>query len=107
MDKAAKNKLKQFLEDYIPVSELMKAGFFDKGTRKTDYEKIAEKVCYYFGYKSIYEYKKVCRGRICDGNNCDGRTKGCKNYDPNGKILEWPKLEVCPTEMAGNDSWLN
>lgn len=107
MDKAAKEKLKQYLEDYLPVDDLMKAGFFEKGTRRNQYEKIAARICWYFGYKSIYEYKKCCNGRNCDGNNCDGSHKLCNNYNPIGNILKWPKVEVCQAEMAGNDSWLN
>jgi len=34
MEIAAKNRLKQFIEDYIPVDDLMKVGFFEKGTGK-------------------------------------------------------------------------
>jgi len=70
MDKAAKDKLKQFLEDNIPFKELKQVGFWEKGIRKTDYEKIAARICAFFGYKTIYEYKKVCRGKRCDGLLC-------------------------------------
>ena len=107
MDKAAKNKLMQFLENNIPVDDLMKAGFFLKGTRKNSYEKIAARICWYFSFKNIYEYKKICHGKLCDGENCDGRNKYCKNYKEEVQVLLWPKLEVCQAEMAGKDSWLN
>lgn len=56
MDKELE-KLKKFIEENIPFDELKKAGFWPKGTRKTDYEKIANRVCWYFGFNSIYEYE--------------------------------------------------
>lgn len=49
-------KLKEFIEDNFDFDGLKSMGFFEKGMRKTDYEKIAERVCLFFGYKSIYEY---------------------------------------------------
>jgi len=51
-----RRKLKQFIEDHIPFYELNQVGFWPKGTRKTDYEKIAARVCHYFGFKSVYEF---------------------------------------------------
>jgi len=104
---SAKIKLKKFIDSYIPVDELMKAGFFIKGTRRNQYEKIAERVCWYFGFKSIYEYKKVCRGKICDGNNCDGQNINCKNYRDEIQPILWPKLEISQEDLVSKDSWLN
>lgn len=51
-----KRRLKDFIEEHIPFPELKKVGFWPKGTRKTDYEAIANRVCEYFGFESIYEY---------------------------------------------------
>ena len=105
MDRAAKNKLKTFLEENIPIEDLMRVGFFPKGTKKNSYEKIAERVCCFFSFKNIYEYKKVCTGLRCDGKNCDGRNKHCKNYIQDVQV--WKKLEIYPEDMASQDSWLN
>ena len=107
METAAKNRLKQYIEDYIPVDDLKKAGFFGKGVKKTDYEKIAERICWFFGYKTIYEYKLVCKGKDCDGDNCDGRNKFCKNYKMDQPI-NWPAMKVVDqSEIASQDNWLN
>lgn len=57
MDKEERLRLKRFLEDNLPDFYIMKkAGFFPPGTRKTDYEKIAERYCQRLGYQTIYEY---------------------------------------------------
>lgn len=50
-------RLKDFVEANFPFDELKQMAFWDKGTRRTDYQKIADRVCYYFGFESIYEYK--------------------------------------------------
>ena len=52
-------KLKKFIEDNIPFEELKEIGFFSKETKKNHYEKIAERVCWHFGLKSIYDYNSV------------------------------------------------
>ena len=99
-------RLKQFLENNIPVAELMEVGFIPKGTKKTDYEKIAARVCEFFGYKSIYEYKKVCHGKLCDGKNCDRSNKFCEKYDADNPEY-WKKLKVDELDMITKESWLN
>ena len=93
MEKAARLKLKQFLEDNIPFDALKKVGFFENGIRKTDYEKIAERVCQFFGYKSIYEY----------GEADDLASPDVDMFCP----TTWKKLEVNKVEMISKDSWLN
>ncbi len=107
MDKAARQKLKQFLEDNIAFAPLKKAGFFGKGIRKTDHEKIAARICWFFGFKSIYEYKKACHGKLCDGINCSGTNIYCKNYNPLNPILSWPKVEVSQEDLISQDKYLN
>lgn len=104
MDLAQKNKLKYFIEKYIPFAELKKVGFFPKDVRKTDYEKIAARICHRFGYKTIYEYKFVCRGNVCDGD-CDGSHKLCKNYKEQGIKFEPFKPNL--PEILTAKSWLN
>jgi hypothetical protein len=101
---AAQIKLGQFVEDHIPFDELKKAGFFDKGTRRNDYKRIAERVCKWFGYQSIFEYKIVCRGPACKSNNCDRSNKRCKNYDPQ---TQWKPLDFDMSEMYSQDRYLN
>jgi hypothetical protein len=59
MDNAAKLRLKQYLEDNIPFYELKVVGFWPNGTRKNDYEKIAARICQFFGLKSIYDYSHI------------------------------------------------
>lgn len=77
-------KLKQFIEKHIPFYELKEVGFWAKGTRKTDYEKIAARVCEFFGYQSIYEYdtfemtqvsETVVTGKFSDTIDKDGNLK--------------------------------
>ena len=101
MEKSARKKLKHFLDTNIPFYELKAEGFF-QGIRKTDYEKIAEKICYYFGYKSIYEYGKLCNGKRCNGK-CKEPTEYCKSYG----VLKWKKLEINYLDVISQDSWLN
>lgn len=49
-------KLKQFMQDSFDFDGLKQAGFWPKGTRRTDFEAQAARVCHYFGYQSVYEY---------------------------------------------------
>lgn len=47
--------LKDFLEEHIPFYELRRAGFF-KGIKKKDIHAQSERICKFFGYKTVYEY---------------------------------------------------
>ena len=49
-------KLKDFIEDHFDFDGLKAAGFWPKGIKRTDYEKMAERICIFFGYTSVYEY---------------------------------------------------
>jgi len=106
MEVAARKKLKQFLEDKFCFESLKKAGFF-KGIRKNDYEGQALRICTFFGYKSIYEYKKVCQGAICDGNGCQGDHPRCKSYNSLKGWLSCPSVQVNEVELITEDKWLN
>ena|SRR5690606_22022850 len=48
--------LKEFLDEHIPFYELRKAGFFPKEMKKTDIHGQAERICKWFGYKTVFEY---------------------------------------------------
>ena len=54
LDKKAK-LLKNFMKEFFPFTELQKVGLFTK-EMKNDYKAQADKVCQYFGYKTVYEY---------------------------------------------------
>lgn len=115
MDKAARNKLKQFLEEHIPFYDLKKVGFFDKSIRKTDYEKIAARVCLFFGYKNIYQYKGIKTMNALISNHVPGDKTGLDStaewitptVDVNDP-MNWPDLQVVEqTELISQDKFLN
>ena len=54
-EKKAEDLLKNFIEEFFDYDELQKVGFW-KGISKTDYKAQAERICKYFGFKTIYEY---------------------------------------------------
>lgn len=93
--------LKEFIENNIPFYELKKAGFWPKGTRKTDYEKIAERICWYFGFKSIYEYETFGPSdmiEIPEANIIVGKFKDKvdeNGYQPGGGF----HLDICQSEF--------
>lgn len=61
--------LERFMKEFFPFNELRKAGFFTK-EMKGDYKAQAERVCYFFGYETVYEYgsKEVrCHISYADG----------------------------------------
>jgi hypothetical protein len=92
MDKAARLRLKEFLADNIPFSVLKEAGFWPAGTRKTDYEKIAARICWFFSIKSIYDYEKLLPRPGIDGK--------CPT--------NWPPLKTPEyTELVSQEKYLN
>ena len=54
-EKEKDTTLKNFIRTNFPFSKLVKAGFFTK-EMKGDYKAQAERVCQFFGYKTVYEY---------------------------------------------------
>lgn len=52
-------KLKDFIETHFDFYGMNEAGFWPKGTRRTDYDKIAARVCQFFGFESVYEYGRI------------------------------------------------
>lgn len=63
--------LKNFLEEFFDFKELKKVGFFDQSITKTDYEKQADRICRFFGLKTIYEYgaREISCHLSFSGNN--------------------------------------
>lgn len=49
-----KQVLENFMKEFFPFNEMKKLGFFTK-EMKGNYQLQAEKVCKYFGYKTVYE----------------------------------------------------
>lgn len=49
--------LERFMKEFFPFTELRKAEFFSKEMRG-DYYAQAERVCKFFGFKSVFEYRK-------------------------------------------------
>lgn len=47
--------LQSFMEEFFPFDEFLEMGFFLK-EMKEDYEAQSNRVCEYFGYKTVYEY---------------------------------------------------
>lgn len=47
--------LKNFMLEFFDFKELCKVGFFKKEW-KHDYKAQADRVCQFFGYKSVFEY---------------------------------------------------
>ncbi|WP_262246978.1 hypothetical protein [Parapedobacter soli] len=48
--------LKEFLEEHFDFYTLKKAGFFPKEIKKRDIHAQAERICKFFGYKTVFEY---------------------------------------------------
>ena len=56
--------LKKFMQEFFPFNNFKKIGLFT-AEMKGDYEAQANKVCYFFGYETIYEYgAKGFRGHV-------------------------------------------
>lgn len=47
--------LKKFMLDHFDFDSLKKSGFY-KNIKRKDYQAQADRVCYFFGYKSVFEY---------------------------------------------------
>jgi hypothetical protein len=54
-DKEKDEVLERFMKEFFHFPTLRKAGFFTK-EMKGDYKAQAERVCQYFGYKTVFEY---------------------------------------------------
>lgn len=48
--------LKEFLDNHFDFYTLRKVGFFPKEMKKSDIHGQAERICIFFGYKTVYEF---------------------------------------------------
>lgn len=48
--------LKRFMEEMFDFNTLKKAGFYGKDIKKRDYQPQADRICKFYGYKTVYEY---------------------------------------------------
>jgi|JI9StandDraft_1071089.scaffolds.fasta_scaffold93912_3 hypothetical protein len=48
--------LKRFMKEFFPFTEMKKIGFFTK-EMKGDYDAQAKRICDFFGYKTVFEYR--------------------------------------------------
>lgn len=55
-DKEKDKVLERFMKEFFPYRPLKKAGFFTKEMRG-DYKAQAKRVCDFFGYETVYEYR--------------------------------------------------
>jgi hypothetical protein len=82
--------LKSFMKEFFPFGPMKKCGFFTK-EMKGDYKAQSEKVCSYFGYKSIYEYgAKEVRCHLSTGEYYDG-------VNESGELVEKPFVNIIPS----------
>jgi len=59
--------LERFMKEFFPYSAFKKIGFFTAEMRG-DYESQAKRVCEFFGYETVYEYRAhEVRCHISDG----------------------------------------
>ena len=49
--------LKNFLLEHFDFKELKKVGFYNNDIKKTDYQKQADRLCHFFGYETIFQYR--------------------------------------------------
>jgi hypothetical protein len=48
--------LKEFLLDHFDFDGLKELGFFGKDIKRREYQKQADRICFFFGYSSVFEY---------------------------------------------------
>jgi len=83
--------LEKFMKEFFPFKELQKAGFFTK-EMKGDYKSQAERVCFYFGYTTVYEYGSEeirCHLSYAQG-------KRPLHINPEGELKEEPFITIIP-----------
>jgi hypothetical protein len=80
--------LENFMKEFFPFTVFRKAGIFTK-EMKGDYKKQADKICYLFGYQSVYEYRS-------QEVRCHISYEGQRPLyvDDGGKLIEEPFITV-------------
>lgn len=67
--------LKNFMLEFFDFDVLKKAGFYGKHIKRKDYKAQAERVCQWFGYKTVFEYgaqEVRCHVTYVDGHRPEG-----------------------------------
>lgn len=87
--------LKRFMKEFFSYTELRKIGFFTKEMRG-DFEAQAKRVCEFFGYKTVFEYRsKEIRCHISYGHGRLGiDTNRPLHIDDNGDLIEEPFITL-------------
>ena len=87
--------LERFMQEHFDFNSLCKAGFFNKGMRK-DYQAQADRICSYFGFKTVFEYgTKEIRCHITYGDSVSGLgSERPLHISEDGKLAEDPFVTV-------------
>lgn len=97
LDMEKDNLLKNFMEEQFCFDGLVEIGFF-KEEMRGDYKAQAERVCKFFGYKTVYEYgAKEFRAHVTYGDPEDISGIGTSrplHVNHEGKLKEEPFITV-------------
>lgn len=92
--------LESFMKEFFPFAELRKVGFFTK-EMKGDYKAQADKVCTYFGFKTVYEYGATsvsCHLTYASGLDPAGLdSSGPLSVNQEGKLKSEPFITEIPS----------
>lgn len=83
--------LENFMKEFFDFNMLLKAGFFTK-KMKRNYKAQADKVCHFFGYKTVYEYGS--REINCHISFADKRPLVVNHL---GELTEEPFMSTIPS----------
>lgn len=98
MTQAEKDRtLKNFMQEHFDFEGMVEIGFFKEEERE-DYKAQAEKICKFFGFKSVYEYGvKEIRCHLSYGDEQNGlRNNRPLHVNENGELKEEPFVTVIP-----------
>lgn len=94
------NVLKNFLEEFFDFDELVEIGFF-KEEMRCDYKAQADRICKFFGYETVYEYRaKEVRAHItyADPDDISGiGTSRPLHVNENGDLKQEPFITIIPS----------
>ena len=87
--------------DNFDFDGMKEIGFWPKGTRRSDYEAQAKRVCEWFGFETVYEYRAVETTDVGDGvavveSAGTISEKGEYNLGVSGLIRTLPSEFDCP-----------
>jgi hypothetical protein len=102
-EKQKEETLKNFMLEHFDFDALKKAGFYGKEIKRKDYKAQAERICRFFGYKTVFEYRtKEIRCHISYANGEGGIDSSERPLSVN----EEGKVEVEPF-VTVTKSWLD